>query len=359
MSLSVQDFARTTSLLTASVILAAASASAQGFNVDYGTNGNFPVPTNAYGAAAGQAGAWNDGSSGSVNQVLNGLNGMPSSVMLSESGAAPGGFEFNNAGTSGDDENLLDDYLDVGSPGNLSQSIFTGLANGDYLVYTYSWAADNRLAFCSQVDVVGSTDPQQIVCGAWTGSHVQGVTYALHAVTVTTGSITVNVEATPTGTFGTVNGIQIVPANANSGMAYCFGDGTGGVCPCAAFGGAGEGCLTTSGSGATLAASGSADVGNDTFQLDVTGAPANKPGLFFQGINQIANPAGDGLLCAAGATIRYGVNSTDASGAVTQGGFAINASAGQTLNYQYWFRDTGNTCGGGFNFSNGWAVTWQ
>jgi len=144
----------------------------------------------------------------------------------------------------------------------------------------------------------------------------------------------------------------------NVGAGYCYGDGSGAVCPCAAFGGAGQGCLTTSGTGATLVASGNAAVGADTFQLDVSGAPANKPGLFFQGINQIANPAGDGLLCAAGATIRYGVNSTDASGAVSQGGFAINASAGQTLNYQYWFRDTGNTCGGGFNFSNGWSVSW-
>ena len=145
----------------------------------------------------------------------------------------------------------------------------------------------------------------------------------------------------------------------NSGNAYCFGDGTGATCPCSAFGGAGEGCLTTSGSGAKLTGSGNANVGSDTFQLDVTGGPANKPGLFFQGINQISNPAGDGVLCAAGATIRYGVNSTDAQGAVTQGGFAINASAGTSLNYQYWFRDTGNTCGGGFNFSNGWTVNWQ
>jgi hypothetical protein len=30
-----------------------------------------------------------------------------------------------------------------------------------------------------------------------------------------------------------------------------------------------------------------------------------------------------------------------------------------TRNYQYWFRDTGNPCGGQFNFSNGWTVTWN
>lgn len=147
---------------------------------------------------------------------------------------------------------------------------------------------------------------------------------------------------------------------ANTGSAYCFGDGSGTVCPCAAFGGVGEGCLTTSGSGATLVGSGNADVGSDTLQLDVSGAPANKPGLFFQGNNQLANPAGDGILCTAGGVIRYAVNPTDASGAVSQGGFGVNAAAGQTRNYQYWFRDNTNPCGmGGFNFTNGWTVAWQ
>jgi len=145
----------------------------------------------------------------------------------------------------------------------------------------------------------------------------------------------------------------------NEGAGYCYGDGTGTICPCAAFGGAGEGCLTTSGSGATLVGSGNAIVGNDGFTLDVSGAPANKPALFFQGNNQLSTvTAGDGVLCS-NSSLRYAVNSTDANGNATQTGFGANAVPGQSLNYQYWFRDTGNTCGGGFNFTNGWAVTWQ
>ena len=134
---------------------------------------------------------------------------------------------------------------------------------------------------------------------------------------------------------------------------------SGGTCPCAAFGATGEGCLTTSGTGATLSGSGNAAVVGDSFQLDVSGAPANRPGLFFQSTNQLSTPVGDGLLCS-NSTLRYAVNATDANGMVTQSGFGANAAAGQALNYQYWFRDTGNTCGaGGFNFTNGWAVTWQ
>jgi hypothetical protein len=150
---------------------------------------------------------------------------------------------------------------------------------------------------------------------------------------------------------------------SNSGSAYCFGDGSGTLCPCAALGGLGEGCLTTSGSGARLSGSGNAEVTNDSLVLSVSGGPANKPGIFFQGNNQLGgglgNPAGDGLLCTAGGTIRYDVNSLDGAGTTLQTGFGVNAAPGVTRNYQYWFRDTGNPCGGQFNFSNGWTVTWN
>jgi hypothetical protein len=152
-------------------------------------------------------------------------------------------------------------------------------------------------------------------------------------------------------------------SGGNSGSAYCSGDGTGAICPCAALGGSGEGCLTTSGSGALLVGSGNAGVANDSLTLTVSGGPANKPGIFFQGNNQLnggnGNPAGDGLLCTAGGTIRYSVNPLDATGATSQTGFGANAGTGLTRNYQYWFRDTGNACGGGFNFTNGWTVTWN
>jgi hypothetical protein len=152
-------------------------------------------------------------------------------------------------------------------------------------------------------------------------------------------------------------------AEVPPGSAYCFGDGSGAFCPCAGFGSPGEGCLTTSGTGATLSGAGNATIGADTLVLSVAGGPANKPGIFFQGNNQLGggngNPVGDGLLCTSGGTIRYAVNALDATGATSQGGFSVNASAGQTLNYQYWFRDTGNACGGGFNFTNGWTQTWN
>ncbi|MFT7486776.1 MAG: hypothetical protein ACI9F9_002632 [Candidatus Paceibacteria bacterium] len=147
--------------------------------------------------------------------------------------------------------------------------------------------------------------------------------------------------------------------SSNTGASYCAGDGSSVACPCGANGAAGAGCLTTSGTGATLSASGDADVGADTWSIDVTGGPPNKPGIFFQGTNQITVAAGDGVLCS-NSNLRYGVNSLDAMGNVTQAGFGANAAMGQSLNYQYWFRDPANPCSGaGFNFTNAWAVTWN
>lgn len=67
----------------------------------------------------------------------------------------------------------------------------------------------------------------------------------------------------------------------NTGTAYCFGDGTGANCPCSGLGGAGEGCINTGGTGATLLATGSASLAGDTFALGITGIPGNKPGLSY------------------------------------------------------------------------------
>jgi len=153
----------------------------------------------------------------------------------------------------------------------------------------------------------------------------------------------------------TLNGNGYTP---NSGSGYCFGDGTGVNCPCAALGGPGAGCLTTSGTGTTLSGMGDAIVGNDSLQLMVTGGPPLKPGLFFQGSSQISNLVGDGILCSLSQK-RYPVNMLDINGEAMQGGFGQHASPAQTLNYQYWFRDPANACGGGFNFSGAWNVTWQ
>lgn len=148
------------------------------------------------------------------------------------------------------------------------------------------------------------------------------------------------------------------PAPGNS---YCFGDGSGATCPCSGTSSAGEGCPNTSGAGATLVASGTPSLTNDTLLFQVAGVPGSKPGLLLRGDNRVSLPAGDGILCLAGNSARSQVVVTN-GGQVTltdfQGApFGSVSNPGAETQFQFWYRDPSNTCSGaGFNFSNGWSV---
>lgn len=148
------------------------------------------------------------------------------------------------------------------------------------------------------------------------------------------------------------------------GTSYCYGDGAGMGCPCGNLGGTGEGCQNSSGSGAVLAASGSASFMSDDLTLEVTQGPSNVSGVVFFGTAQTNGGAGilfgDGLRCAGGALQRLGVVSLDGNGAGTwgpglasQGGWA----AGDTRYFQGWFRDNAGPCGFGFNTSQAMTLT--
>jgi len=162
----------------------------------------------------------------------------------------------------------------------------------------------------------------------------------------------------------TLNG-QSAPTGPNTGAPYCFGDGTGAACPCAAVGSAGAGCPNSVGGGALIAGSGDADTANDSFGLAVSGAPVGVFGVFFQGTTQVALPFGEGILCI-NPIARYAPAPTDSSGGASLAGGGAggtiggNAGPGVTMNYSFWYRDTANTCAAaGFNFTNGWSVTWN
>ena len=251
-------------------------------------------------------------------------------------------------------------------PGFLNTSNF-GTA-GDFLAGTYTFVESGGASLPTSsngIDITPGTYDQTFDSGGviWNSGDAGIVNTPMSMITGPAGNWTLTIYDWGGGDSGsftgwTLNG-QGGATGPNTGAAYCFGDGTGAACPCSANGAAGEGCMTTSGSGALLVGSGDADVANDSLSLSVTGGPAGKPGIFFQGDTQMAAPAGDGLLCS-NSTLRYAVNYLDASGSVTQSGFGANATSGTTLNYQYWFRDPANTCGmGGFNYSNGWVVTWN
>jgi len=150
------------------------------------------------------------------------------------------------------------------------------------------------------------------------------------------------------------------------GTAYCFGDGTGTACPCGT-GAAGNGCPNSvNAAGANLAATGNATVGADTLVLTGTGMPATATALYFQGDAQISVVFGDGLRCVATNLVRLGTktNSGGSSSYPAPGDLSISVrggvSAGQTKNYQGWYRNAAAFCTPStFNLTNGMNVVWQ
>jgi len=364
--------------LLCSMVLALASgaAQAQSFNVDIGSS-NTTIPSNAYGAAAAQPGVWTRVSSDlpAVSQQLKDLvTGNNSAVALVPSGGA-GNFTVNNFLTTLDDERLLDDAQDVGL-GSVTWT-FSGLQSGNYEVYTYAWAPDSA-AIRSNVSVLNGAESAQLVGGTWSGTHALGLTYAKHTLAVTNGTIqiSVNTAVFDTGLGAAVNGFQIKRLVDNSPItAFCFGDGSNGLCPCSNFGATAKGCdNSASTGGAQLLATG--DLAADTVQFSSSGELPTALTIFLQGtVNQ--SPAaifGDGLRCTGGNLKRLYVKS--AVGGVASAPLAGDPSvraqsanlgdpipAGSTRYYQAYYRDANATfcpapSGNTFNISSGLSILW-
>jgi hypothetical protein len=162
------------------------------------------------------------------------------------------------------------------------------------------------------------------------------------------------------------------PGPTGPGLGYCFGDGVS-PCPCGndndgSLNGGQSGCANgVSAGGAVLLGSGSNSVSAGDLSLEAFGLDPNQPGLYFQGVNQIAGGLGvgfgDGLRCAGGEVIRLQVVVADSFGdsntsisVASRGG----ASAGDVKRYQLWYRNPNTSaCLTGFNLSNGYEVAWE
>ena len=342
--------------------LLATPATAQSLNVDVGLNGTLPVPAASY-AGAGLAGTWNAAPVPANALPLVGLDGFPIAATLTSSGGFLA-FDFDNPATGGDAGLLLDDCQDLGGPSSSATWTFSGLANGEYTVFTYAWAPDNA-GFRTTVSVPGSIDAAQSVGGAWGGAQALGVTHARHRVVVAAGTLAIQLDTTVG--FGSLNGFQLV-----RGALYpplCAGDGTGAACPCANTGASGRGCANSvDPGGGLLAAAGAASVGADTLLLSGSGMPSSSA-LYFQGSSAVAGGAGaafgDGLRCAGGSVIRLGTK-TNAGGAsqYPEGGdlpVSVRGavSAGDVRVYQVWYRNAAAFCTADtFNLTNGVRVEW-
>lgn len=178
--------------LVATLAALSTPALGQNFNIDVGMPGS--QPPSSYGGA-GLPGVWNSVLADHVSPFTPGptpqddmlvdLQGNPTAVGFHQFG----GMELITASdpsVSGADAALLNDY--VVTHNALENCMYlNGLQNGTYEVITYAWMPDHP-----ETDQVvrfdfhpGSTP----VGGAWSGGHVEGVTYSRDIVEVTSGNM--------------------------------------------------------------------------------------------------------------------------------------------------------------------------
>jgi len=158
---------------------------------------------------------------------------------------------------------------------------------------------------------------------------------------------------------------KLAPTLAST--AFCFGDGSGTLCPCGnpSAAGAGEGCANSSGFGAEIVATGGASVAADDLRLLACRLLPGQAALLFAGPGVIAGGDGivfgDGLRCVGGGVVRLGIRIPDEAGTAVWGPGLRAAggwASGDTRRFQVWYRDPlGSPCGSAFNLSNGLEVT--
>ena len=197
----------TRALLGASLALCVPWASAQSFNVDFGSAAGSPPATYA---AAGVAGVWN---------TIPGANGVVYALVDATGAATPvtvrnlGGTALvhaDDAATSGDDQALMDEYLVTFSIPVETCLFWSNLENGTYEVITYAWAPAMP-GVQSLVTIDFANEAPKIVGGGWPGGQAEGVTYAVHTVEVTGGTLNMHAGRLDLGGGGraALNGVQI------------------------------------------------------------------------------------------------------------------------------------------------------
>ncbi len=158
-------------------------------------------------------------------------------------------------------------------------------------------------------------------------------------------------------------------AAAGCGSFFTYCDGPLNPCPCGNVGVAGNGCANSANAlGAQLVASGCADhvTANDTVLLSGSGMPPISACAYFQGINAIITPFGDGVRCVDGQIIRLAVkiNAGGASAYPTGSDPKVSVkgliTAPGVYHYQVWYRDAVNFCTPAtYNLTNAVEITWD
>lgn len=151
------------------------------------------------------------------------------------------------------------------------------------------------------------------------------------------------------------------------GTGYCHG--IAGACPCGNMDGE-AGCANSDGVGALVEGQGTASVSADDLVLNVTNLAPDSFARFYMGAGNPQLPFGDGLLCAGPggySVLRFPVFVSGPNGSGNLSGIVAHAQAnfpaqgqifaGNTWNFQVWYRDPTGPCGGTVNTSNAYSVT--
>ena len=347
-------------LLAFALALFSAPAAAQSFNLDVGVA--FGEPFSPYGAAAGQPGPWNVvDMSGPVKtpMLLTDVTGTTGPATVEYNKKANGNLSFDNLLTTGDDESLLDDFVDVGNA-LISKVKYTilNLNPGTYDVYVYAWAPDVPLTYFSDVEVIGGPAGIQ-TCGGvdWTGVHVLGETYVTDTVTVAPGG-DIRVRVTFSNGYASCNGIQIVEVGGGcpNAASYCTSGTSASGC---------QALLTASGTSSATAPSG--------FVLTAASTEGNKSGLVYFGTAQKLPASSIGnsssFQCVTPPVKRTQLLTGGGTNGNCDGTFNVdmnarwfsqpaqNPGAGATMFAQLWYRDPSNSSNQTTSRSDGVAWT--
>ena len=364
------------SLLLSAVLLASpVPLCAQSFNIDVCRIGTYDPPSASYAGPAGQPGAWCFAVPGYI--VLSDVHDNGAEPTSSQSSIAVTGAHFDNPGTSGDDELLLDDYASFGPQGTQIGWTIGPLYEGDYVVYTLAWNPQSSAAL-TQIAVAGAAEAPQTVGGTWTGTHALGVTYARHSLHVPPQGY-VQLTATALGSEGAINGFQIV--RQEPGTPFCFGDGSIVPCPCGnnSAPGLGRGCGYSSLAGSMNLFICGSTAPNDTIVLVSRAQYARPHGglrVFVQGTASVAPVAfGDGLRCVGGSLTRLWARTSvsgfglsvpsagDPSVSARSAALGDPLSPGSTRFYSVYYRDGASwfcppPAGATFNVTNAYQLNW-
>jgi plastocyanin len=156
--------------------------------------------------------------------------------------------------------------------------------------------------------------------------------------------------------------IGSVTVDTGPGSMNCFCDAT----PACLTLDYGAGCPNSTFHGGRMRGAGTASVALDDLELLIDQLPANKSGLVLRGTTVVAPiPFYDGYLCTGGSLHRFHAQNSGASGSFVQGpgivastlGGSAPITAGETWNFQAYYRDSLSLCNHSLNISSGYLVT--